>query len=70
MANTAPTSPPSLLHTTTLLLPPMTVLTVKLNCSNNRCLARQQQPLQFVSGNSYIEEEEEAVVDRQLNEIH
>ena len=50
---TVQTSPPSLLHTTTLLLPPKTVLTVKLNPSNSRCPARQQQPLQFVSGNSY-----------------
>ena len=31
MANIVQTSPPSLLHTTTLLLPPKTILTVGMN---------------------------------------
>ena len=69
MAVTVQTSPPSLLHTTTLLLPPKTVLTVELNPSNSKCPARQQQPLQFVLRDSYGEEEE-TEADRQLNETH
>ena len=54
---------------TTLRLPPKVVLTVKLNPSNSRCPARQQQPLHYVLGDLY-RRREKTEVDEQLNESH
>ena len=66
MANTVQTSPPSLLHTNYSTASSQDRSNSQMNPSNNRCPARQQQPLQFISGNSYRRRREKTEVDRQL----